>query len=96
MAGQGLSWLGLSPEPPGHERLGGWKEERQMLGQEEIHHLNRCQLKISDDLLRENEKRLHFVFVLVRVGSETLNLRFQETFNDDPLPCRACGYGAST
>ncbi len=38
MAGQGLSWLCLSPEPPGHERMGGWKEERQMPGQEETLH----------------------------------------------------------
>lgn len=46
MAGQGLSWLCLSPQPPGHERMGGWKEARQMPGQEETHHLNCCQLKI--------------------------------------------------
>ena len=42
MAGQGLSWLCLSPEPPGHERMGGLKEERQMPG----HHFNCCQHKI--------------------------------------------------
>lgn len=50
MAGQGLSLLCLSPEPPGHERMEGGEEERQLPGQKEIHPVNCCQLK----------KTLHF------------------------------------
>lgn len=42
----GPSWICLSPEPPGQERMGGWKGERQMPDQEETHHLNCCQLII--------------------------------------------------
>lgn len=38
MAGQGLSRLCLSSQPPSHERMGGWKEEEwQMPDQEEVH-----------------------------------------------------------
>lgn len=46
MAGQGLSWLCLSTQPPSsHERMGGWKEEeRQMSDQEETHPFSYCQL----------------------------------------------------
>lgn len=55
MAGQGLSWFCQSPEPPGHERMEGGEEKRQLPGQKEIHPVN-CWLKeklcISNGLLK--------------------------------------------
>lgn len=51
MAGQGLSWLCLSPEPPGLERMGGWKEAKQLPGLEDIRDLNCCQLETLHFLL---------------------------------------------
>lgn len=42
----GPSWICLSPEPPGQERMGGWEDGggQQVPSQDQTHQLKCCQL----------------------------------------------------
>lgn len=56
MAGQGLLQLWLSSRPPGHERMGGWKEEEwQMLERRQTHLYHFLHLKFG----RFTKKHFH-------------------------------------